>query len=73
MNNEDFQKKLTKRLKELRIDNKLSQDDVAKVLKVARNVYNRYERGVRRIDNEDIVKLADFYKVSTDYIYGRED
>ena len=37
------------------------------------NVYRRYEKGVREFPLELIVKLADYYHVSTDYLLGRTD
>ncbi|OCA84471.1 hypothetical protein A8F94_17390 [Bacillus sp. FJAT-27225] len=32
-----------------------------------------YEQGHREMDNQSLIKLADYYKVSTDYIFGRTD
>lgn len=37
------------------------------------NVYSRYERGVREIPVWAVIKLADYYHTSTDYILGRTD
>lgn len=62
-----------KKLKELRIDNKLTQEQVANVLKVSRVVYNRYENGQRDIPISLLSVLADFYKVSLDFLCGREN
>lgn len=36
-------------------------------------VYRRYEKGVRAVPVEVVIKLADYYKVSTDYLLGRTD
>ncbi len=63
--------KLCQRLKELRTENGLKQNDVAVVLKVSRVVYNRYENNQRELPLDLLVQLADFYKVSTDYLLGR--
>ena len=62
-----------KRLYDLRIDNDLSQQQVADYLVCNRQVYARYERGLREIPVSMLIKLAKFYNVSTDYILGLED
>ena len=59
------------RLKDLREDCDLRQCDVANILDIQQTVYSRYERGFQNIPLEHLIKLADFYKVSTDYILGR--
>lgn len=59
------------RLKDLREDNDLTQGDIAKLLKTTQPQYSRYETGEREIPIRHLVTLADFYKVSTDYILGR--
>lgn len=61
-----------KRLRDLREDNDLKQTDVAEYLGIAQTVYSRYERGFQTIPIEHLIKLADFYKVSIDYILERE-
>ena len=60
-----------KKLKDLRIDNDLYQKEVANILKITRQQYGSYERGKRDIPIDLLIKLADFYHVSTDYILGR--
>ena len=62
-----------KRLHDLRIDNDLTQQQVADFLMCNRQVYARYERGLREIPVSMLIKLADFYKTSVDYILGRTD
>lgn len=62
-----------KRLYDLRIDNDLSQQQVADYLLCNRQVYARYERGLREIPVSMLIKLAKFYNVSTDYILGIEE
>ena len=59
------------RLKDLREDKDLTQSDIAKILNIQQTVYSRYERGVQTIPLEYLLKLADFYNTSTDYILGR--
>ncbi|MBR5500350.1 MAG: helix-turn-helix transcriptional regulator [Clostridia bacterium] len=60
-----------KRLRDLREDHDLTQVDVAVMLDIQQTVYSRYERGVQNLPLDYLIKLADFYKVSTDYILGR--
>ena len=57
-----------KRLYELRTDNDMTQQQVADYLMCNRQVYARYERGIREIPVSMLIKLAKLYKVSTDYI-----
>jgi len=59
------------RLKDLREDKDLLQQDIAKFLGISQTVYSRYERGFQTIPVIHLLKLADFYKTSTDYILGR--
>ncbi len=59
------------RLKDLREDRDLVQKEVAAILGIDQRVYSNYEIGKREIPTRFVVKLADFYKTSTDYILGR--
>ena len=60
-----------KRLKDLREDKDLLQKDVSKILNITRQQYGLYEIGKRDMPNELIIILADYYQVSTDYIFER--
>lgn len=60
----------TKRIKDLREMNNLTQKILAEYLNISQATYARYETGEIKIDIESIIKLAKFYKVSTDYILG---
>lgn len=62
---------ILQRLKDLREDCDMRQLDVAEILGIKQTVYSRYERGFQNIPLEHLIKLADFYNVSTDYILGR--
>ena len=62
-----------RRLRDLREDHDFRQEDVAEVLGISQTVYSRYERGFQTISVVHLLKLADFYSVSTDYILGRTD
>ena len=62
-----------KRLRDLREDHDLKQEDIASILGIQQTVYSRYERGFQNIPLEHLVKLADYYGVSIDYIFEREN
>ncbi len=59
-----------KRIYELRIDHDLTQQQVADYLTCNRQVYARYERGVREIPVSMVIKLAELYQVPIDYLLG---
>ncbi len=61
-----------KRIHDLRNDNDLTQQQVADYLMCNRQVYARYERGVREIPVSMLIKLAKLYNVSIDYILELE-
>ncbi|GAA4879954.1 hypothetical protein GCM10023310_70170 [Paenibacillus vulneris] len=61
-----------KRLRLLRESKGLSQGDFAKILNIARTTYSGYETETREPDICSIIKFADFYSVSIDYLFGRE-
>lgn len=58
-------------IRSLRIDNGLTQKQVAQILGISQNTYSQYEVGVLNYPVDAIVKLADYYGVSTDYLLGR--
>ena len=58
------------RLRDLREDRDLSQQQVADYLSMKQPQYNRYERGLRDVPTDVLIKLAKLYKTSTDYILG---
>ncbi|MBQ8943443.1 MAG: helix-turn-helix transcriptional regulator [Clostridia bacterium] len=60
-----------KRLRDLREDHDMKQTDVAGILGIQQTVYSRYERGAQNIPLEHLLKLADYYKVSVDWILER--
>ncbi len=59
------------RLKDLREDKDMTQTQISEILGIRQTVYSRYERGFQTIPVEHLIRLADFYEVSTDYILGR--
>lgn len=60
-----------RRLRDLREDSDLSQTDIANILHIQQTVYSRYERGFQTIPLEHLLTLANYYKVSVDYILDR--
>lgn len=61
------------RIKDLREDNDLTQKEVAKVLMCDQSLYSKYERGEREIPLSLLIKLADCYGTSLDYLTCRTD
>ena len=65
---------MLKRIRDLREDDDLTKEYIAKiVLNCTRSAYSKMEAGSRLISINDLIKLADFYKVSLDYLVGRVD
>lgn len=62
-----------RRLADIRIDRDLKQKEIAAVLQMRPEVYRRYEKGIREIPVWAVIKLADYYKISTDYLLSRTD
>ena len=60
------------RIRDLREDNDLSQQKVADQLEITRQQYQLYESGKREMHMHLFIKLADLYKVSLDYLAGRQ-
>ncbi len=61
---------LIKRLEDLRIDHDLTQQDIADILFCKREVYRRYEKGIRELPLSYAIILANYYNVSLDYLVG---
>lgn len=58
------------RIKDLREDHDMSQQQVADYLNMKQPQYSRYERGLRDIPTDVLIKLAKLYNTSTDYLLG---
>jgi len=61
------------RLADLRIDSDKTQKEIAEFLDCKREVYRRYEKGIHEIPVWALIKLAQYYNTSTDYILGLTD
>lgn len=60
-----------RRLRDLREDNDLTQTQLAKLLGMSQTGYSKYETGENDIPTQILIKLADLYDTSVDYILGR--
>ena len=60
-----------KRIRDLREDKDLTQPQVAKILGMSQTGYSKYETGENDLPSSILIKLADFYNVSVDYILDR--
>lgn len=58
-------------IRNLRIDRGYTQKQLGEYLGISQNTYSQYEIGVLNYPVDVVVKLADFYGVSTDYLLGR--
>lgn len=62
-----------RRIRDLREDHDLTQKQVAQLLGMSQTGYSKYETGENDIPTAVLIKLADFYNTSTDYLLGRTD
>ncbi len=62
---------MTLRIKDLREDNDLTQNQIAKILMCDQSLYSKYERGERDIPLKLLIILSEYYNVSLDYLVGR--
>ena len=58
-------------LRALREDKDIRQKEIAAYLNVSQNTYSQYETGVISLTAEILIKLADYYNVSVDYLLDR--
>lgn len=62
-----------RRIRDLREDADITQTDLGSILNLPQRTYAYYESGERTIPPEVLIKLADYYDTSVDYILGRVD
>lgn len=62
-----------RRIRDLREDHDMNQTEVARFLNMSQTGYSKYETGENDIPTKILIKLADFYDVSVDYLLGRTD
>ncbi|MCI6389185.1 MAG: helix-turn-helix transcriptional regulator [Ruminococcus sp.] len=61
------------RIRNLREDSDCTQVQMAKILNCSQQVYSNYELGQRDIPTDILIKLSEYYNVSTDYLLGLTD
>ena len=61
------------RIRDMREDNDLTQQQISNILLCDQSLYSKYERGEREIPLHLLIKLADYYNTSLDYLVGRID
>ena len=62
--------KYNERIREIREDNRYTQQNIADILHIGQRTYSDYESGKTRIPIDNLLILAKFYDVSVDYISG---
>lgn len=62
-----------RRIRDMREDHDLTQRQIASMLGMPQPQYNRYEQGLRDIPTVMLIRLADLYHTSTDYLLGRTE
>lgn len=60
-------------IKDLRLENRKTQKEIADLLGIPSRTYSNYEQGKAEPDIKMIVKIASVYDVSCDYLLGRDD
>jgi transcriptional regulator with XRE-family HTH domain len=64
-------KMVAQKMKILRMEQKLTQYELAVILKISREAYSMYENEKRQPNHETLCMIADYYNVSLDYLFGR--
>ena len=61
------------RIQDLRTDADMSQKQLSEILHISQRSYSHYETGSRNIPVEMLIRLANYYDISVDYLLGRTD
>jgi len=61
------------RIRDLRVDADMTQEEMGKAINIPQRTYAYYESGQRMIPPHVLIALADYHKVSVDYLLGRTD
>ena len=61
------------RISNLRKQANLSQNDLGKIIGVAQNTLSQWENGLREPDFDSVIKISEYFNVSTDYLLGKEE
>ena len=70
---EEFVMPFYPRIRHLREDHDLTQKKMGEILACSQRVYSNYERGDIDIPTQTLIKIADYFQVSVDYLLGRTD
>lgn len=62
-----------RRIRDIREDHDLTQQNVSDYLSITRSAYAKIERGERTLSAEVLIQLSNLYNVSTDYLLGQTD
>ena len=62
-----------RKIRDIREDHDLSQSDVAEILGTSQTMYSRYERGASELPIRHLIRLARYYKLTSDYILGLKE
>ena len=73
MQRSDFVPTFGERLKQLRLEKRVTQREIADYLGIATNAYQNYEYDKRDMNIKSLTTLADYFDVSIDYLTGRSD
>ena len=71
-NKNDYTKNRNIKLKELRLKHEKTQQEIAKDLNLTQNTYSNYEKGKTTPDIQTLIKIADYFHVTVDYLIGHE-
>ena len=72
-NGETISMDYRKRIRDLREDHDKTQTEIAEVLGTSQTMYARYERGASELPIRHLIRLAEYYGVTTDYLLGRTE
>lgn len=65
--------KMYPRIRDLREDKDLTQENLSSLLNISQTTYSRYEKGILDIPSQSLIKLARYYSTSIDYLLGLTD
>lgn len=61
------------RIQDLRVDSDLTQKEMSEILHISQRSYSHYETDSRNIPIEMLIRIANYYQISLDYLVGRTD
>ena len=61
------------RIQDLRTEDDMTQKQLSEILHISQRTYSHYETGSRNIPVEMLIRLANYYDISVDYLIGRTD